>query len=168
MLPEESTDIVLGCESASIEFAFGPVERDHFQICTRLQYFDKRFQDSRLFYGMDLSYFADSLAGLHANLTGSVRFTDWDGELVLCLSVFDRHRGGIAIGGQLIPAAFESQAISAANVIGRPIFGMHGGIRIAFEGLVTDQSYLPPVFQGFRRFIFERGISVQNPLEQSP
>ena len=40
-----------------------------------------------------------------------------------------------------------------------------GGIRIAFEGLVTDQSYLPPVIAALRRFLSETGVSVRNPME---
>jgi hypothetical protein len=168
--------VVIGCEAegypaqgetrpAAVEIEFGQIEADHVHVCTRLRIDGQSFEGWRMHYGFDILAFADDLARLHAQMEGSARLTDWDGEAVLCLTVTDRPRGRVAVGGQLIPAVFWTEAVSEDCLLAPRLFGTAGGIRIVFEGLVTDQSYLPPVIAGLRRFLAETGISVRSPME---
>jgi hypothetical protein len=122
------------------------------------------FEGWRKHYGFDILRFADGLAQIHAQTQGTARFNDWDGETVLCLTVINRPRGRIAIGGHLIPAVFQTETASEDDLLYPRLFGSFGGVRIAFEGLVTDQSYLPAIIGGLRGFLSDSGISVQSPM----
>lgn len=168
--------VIIGCETegyschrqtcrAALELELGAIERDHVHACTRLLIEDSAFTDGRIYYGIDILHFADSLVRLHNSLEGSARLHDWDGETVLCLTVLKRFMGRIAIGGQLIPAVFWTQAMSEDRFLDPPLCGGNGGMRITFEGLVTDQSYLPPAIAQLRRFLAETKISVRSPME---
>ena len=163
-------EVVLGCEAdgypthgqacaATVEIEFGRIERDRVSVGTRLRIEDQAFEGWRTHYRFDILAFTDGLTTIHTRMQRSARLTDWDGESVLCLTVIDAVRGRIAIGGQLIPAVFWTEITSADGLLHPRLFGDGGGIRIAFEGLVTDQSYLPPVIAGLRRFLAETGIS---------
>jgi hypothetical protein len=171
-----SHQVVIGCQAddypdhgqvcpAALEVEFGRVEADHVHVCTRLRIEGQAFEGWRMHYGFDVLAFADGLARIHTEMRGSARLNDWDGEAVLCLTVIDRGRGRVAIGGQLIPAVFWTEAASEDGLLAPRLFGTAGGIRVAFEGLVTDQSHLPPVIAGLRRFLDETGISVRGPME---
>src|SRR5262245_43252685 len=139
---------------AVLDIEFGQVERDYVHACTRLRIEGQAFESWQRHYGFDILTFTDELARMHAATQGSARLNDWDGEVVLCLTVIDRPRGRVAIGGQLIPAVFWTETASADGLLApRLCDGTAGGIRIAFEGFVTDQSYLPPVIAGLRRFL---------------
>jgi hypothetical protein len=160
---EAYPDVGSSCH-AVIEIEFGRIVADHVQAGTRLRIEDMAFEGWRNHYGFDILRFTDGLAQMHSQLQGTARLNDWDGETVLCLTVVDRPRGRIAIGGQLIPAVFHTEAASADDLLSPRLFGDYGGIRIAFEGLVTDQSYLPTVIGGLRHFLSESGISVRSPM----
>jgi hypothetical protein len=171
-----SHQIVIGCQAdgypehgqqrpAALEVEFGQVEGDHVHVCTRLRIEGQAFEGWQMHYGFDILAFADGLARIHTELQGSARLDDWDGETVLCLTVIDRGRGRVAIGGQLIPVVFWTEVASEDRLLAPRLFATAGGIRIAFEGLVTDQSYLPPVIGGLRRFLCETGISVRSPMQ---
>jgi hypothetical protein len=171
----DSYRVEIGCEAegypdagqsrrAVVEVEFGRVEADHVRASTRLLIDGLAFEDWRIHYGCDILAFVDELDRMHRLTQGTARLTDWDGKAVLCLTVIDRPRGRVAVGGQLIPAVFWTAAVSEDGLLVPRLFGDAGGIRVAFEGLVTDQSYLPPVVAGLRRFLAETGIPVRNPM----
>jgi len=176
MASAELHTVSIGCEAdgypewgnvcpASIDLEFGRIEEDHVSVYTRLRIRDTEFGAGRNHYGNDILRFAEELTELHHRTDGSARLFDWDGETVICLTVIQRARGRIAIGGQIVPAVFNTEVMSADHFINPPVYGWNAGIRISFDGLVTDQSYLPPVIVGLRRFLTDTGISVRNPME---
>jgi hypothetical protein len=165
--------VTLGCEAgehhrlrpAKVEIELGAVERDHVRGVVRLSAADRVFEGGRIFYGFDILGFTEGLTRLYDRLEGSARLHDWDGETVLCLTVINRARGRVAVGGELLPAVFWTDVVSEDRFIDPPLYGWAFGIRVTFEGLVTDQSFLPPVIAGLRRFLAETGISVRSPME---
>jgi hypothetical protein len=150
---------------AVVEMDFDQVEVDHVPVFTRLRIHDLTFETGRWYYGINILHFADGLAEMHAQTQGSAWLHDWDGEAVLCLTVINRARGRIAIGGQFTQDVFWTEVASEGDFLTPRLFGSHSGIRVEFEGLVTDQSYLPPVIAVLRRFLSDTGISVRSPME---
>lgn len=151
--------------AAAIEIEFGEVQRDHVQVCTEFRLAELSYAGWREHYGIDIQGFVDGLARIHTELAGSARLVDWDGEIVLCMTVVDSRRGRIAIGGQML-FVFWTDIASEDSLLVPRLFGNAGGIRITYEGLVADQSCLPPVITGLRRFIADTGIDLCSVYEQ--
>lgn len=148
---------------AVIEFEFDDVEADHVGMWTRLRVEDSKFETGRWFYWWNIQAFADGLEKMHSDLKGSCSLSDWDGETVLCMSLFDPVRGLIGIGGQLVQHVFSDNVVPKGDLVFPSLYGNWGGIVVSFEGLVTDQSYLPPVISGLRLFLSESGIEHRPP-----
>jgi hypothetical protein len=165
MTNEHKNLVSIGCDcGARIEIEFGPIERDfiyrdYVRACTRLFINERKYEGWNVHYGIDILQFADALADLYKQQVVSARFCDWDGLVILCLTAFDR-MGHISIGGQLVPMELP-HAYLEDEFLPRPRFSNTGGIQVAFEGLTTDQSYLPNAISGLRRFLAESEISVK-------
>ncbi len=175
MSNETSQLVTRACEAESdrgpgqsspvnIELEFGEAVGDHVNVCTRLRIEHRTLEALHTHYGMDILNFADSLVGLRDRMEGTARLLDWDENVVLCLTVIDSGRGRVAIGGQLVPAIFWTKVASQDNLLNPRLLDDQGGIRIAFEGLVADQSYLSPMIAGLRLFLAESRISIRNPM----
>lgn len=115
------------------------------------------FEEGAYYYGNQIYRFVEELERLRIESTGSARLFDWDMEPVLCLTKINPASGTIVIGGQLVPALFEGDAHSADNFLVPRPFG-RSGIRVTFEGIITDQSYLISTIVQLRRFLVETGI----------
>ncbi len=106
--------------------------------------------------GADLQRFAERLSDLHRDLEGRADLLDCHNQEVLSLTVADRGRGAMAVGGRWEATWPALPWVESAP--GRP---GHGAMTMAFEGLCVDQSYLPGVIQSVRDFIAESGIDTQ-------
>lgn len=124
-------------ESASCSFSVAVEEVD--------------FSDTRCIFVSELVEFAESLDRLHRTLVGSVRLCDFDGDPILTFTVVDQGRGRVAIGGNFHPLVFFSKTTSSDQFVSPNICGDPTGVRIAFEGLVCDQSYLPDLYTPIAR-----------------
>ncbi len=94
--------------------------------------------------GYDLSEFVKELEMVYASLEGTARLAGADIEIEF--AVVDKGSGRIRISGQ--------------------IFGFidwYGEVKLAFSGLMTDQSYLPELIRGLKSFLAESGVSLENP-----
>lgn len=171
MAAQEQYRFSIGCAAggpcrpdhrATLEIELGKVERDYVHGCVRLSVDEHTYEDRRCYYGIDILHFLERLTALYGTLAGSARLCDWDGETVLCFTVVHRPSGEIAIGGRMIPSAFWSASMSEERFINS--LSGYGGLVIFFDGLLTDQSYLPPLLTGLRRFLDETAISVKGPM----
>lgn len=115
------------------------------------------FEEGAYYYGNQIYQFVEELERLRTESSGSARLFDWDLEPVLCLTKINPISGRIVVGGQLIPARFETDAHSADNFLAQQTLGA-GGVRVIFDGIITDQSYLISTITQLRRFLVETGI----------
>ncbi|MBI2808078.1 MAG: hypothetical protein HYX68_24095 [Planctomycetes bacterium] len=165
MRDQNSTLVTIGCnDGVSIEIELGQIERDHVQVWIRLCTDNRVFEGGSAHYGVDILNFIEALTRIHQQLSGSARLYDWDGLPVLCLTVTWPMKGLIAIGGQLVLWRFPNQESCEDRFLPEShFFANDGGIQIAFDGIMTDQSFLPPVITGMRRFLLDSRISVEIP-----
>jgi hypothetical protein len=147
------------------EINFGTITGDHVKCNLTLSTPDHNIQCGCAFYGIDILNFAGSLEALHETLVGSTRLCDWDGEVLLCFTPVNRGRGHIALGGKLHAAVHWTDVRTEDNFISPPMYGDAAGIKITFEGLIIDQSYLPNIIRDSRRFLTETGISTKSPVD---
>jgi hypothetical protein len=148
---------------AQYNIDLGKITDDHVKCDLTLSTPDHNIQSGCIFYGFDVLTFAESLEALHQTLSGSARLCDWDGEVLLCFTALDH--GHIALGGKLHAAVHWTDIRSEDNFIGTPMYGDAAGIKITFEGLLLDQSYLPAIIRDCRRFLSETGISTKSPMD---
>ena len=148
---------------ATVEFQFDEVVADHVAMWTRLRIDRSVYETGRWFYWWNIRNFADGLATLHTELTGSSSLSDWDGETILCISGVDSKRGQVGVGGQLNQFAFVENAVPKGDLVFPSVFGGHGGIVIAFDGLEMDLMYVPRLVKRFRAFLDDSGITHRPP-----
>ncbi|MFN0054449.1 MAG: hypothetical protein ACKV0T_19915 [Planctomycetales bacterium] len=146
-----------------IELELEGVRADHVAMWVRLRVESHTYETGRWYYWWNIRDFVDGLAKMHAELKGSCRLCDWDSETVLCMTMLDSVRGSIGIAGQLNQYDFCDKVAPKGDFIFPQLFGNHGGIVVSFDELVTDQSYLPPIISGLRRFLNESGIEHRPP-----
>ena len=172
MPSDASNPLRIGCETnvmngpelhVDLEFEFEDVVADHAGMWVRLRAESYTFETGRWFYWWNIRDFADGLTKMHSELKGTCTLGDWDGETVLCMSMLDSVRGRIGVGGQLTQYIFTDHAVPKGDLVFPRLLGDYAGIVVSFEGLVTDQSYLPPLIAGLRRFISESGIEHRPP-----
>ena len=150
-------------QHATIEFEFGDVVADYAGLWVRLCADRYTYETGRFFYWWNIGDFADGLTRMHSELKGSCVLADWDGETILYLTTLDSVQGRIGIRGQLNQFVFMDEVASNGDFIFPEMFGNHAGIVVSFAGLVTDQSYLPPLISGLLRFLDESGIEHRPP-----
>ena len=111
------------------------------------------FSDVRSVFLSELDELVDALMQLRQTLDGSVRLYDFDGDPILTFTVVDQGRGRIAIGGNFHPLIFFSKITSSDKFISPNICGDPTGVRIAFEGVFCEQSYLPDLCVPIARWV---------------
>lgn len=153
---------------AAIDIEFGEVEagKDYVGAIVRLRLpkypfvgvNDEGYHEFAFYYGREIHRFVEELESLRTTSQGSARLYDWDSVLVLCLTVTSPGSGKITVGGQLLPALFSSESHSEGNFVSDQPFGSGGGVRVTFDGILTDQSYLISTIMQLRRFLMESEI----------
>jgi len=111
------------------------------------------FSNVRSIFLSELRELAEALSRLRKTLEGSVRLYDFDGAPILTFTVVDQGRGRIAVGGNFHPLVFFSNTTSSDQFISPDICGAPTGVRIAFEGLVCEQSHLPDLYAPIARWV---------------
>jgi len=148
---------------ATYEIKFGDITNDHVRCNLAFSTPDHKIEFGCMFYGINIFNFANELEQLHQKLEGSARLNNWDNEPLLCLTVVDSARGYIAMGGEIRAAIHWTDIRSEDNFIDPPMYGYAAGIRVSFEGLMIDQSYLPAMIRDAREFLNDTGISTEGP-----
>lgn len=111
--------------------------------------------------GWELQVFVDDLASLYDLLEGEAVLSTTDNEAPLHFNVISRGGGVIGICGEMrlyLGSADTSNASWPCGPSDVP------GIQLAYSGLSMDQTYLPDVIRGFRRFLRETGIWTRSPV----
>ncbi len=103
---------------------------------------DARFGVTLL--GYDLFEFVKELERVYESLEGTARLAGADIEIEFV--VVNKGSGRIRISGQVFGS-----------------IDWDGKVRLAFSGLMTDQSYLPELIRRLKSFLVESGVSVENP-----
>ena len=172
MPPDESMPLAILCEAevmngpkqhATVELEFGDVVADYTGMWVRLRVDRYTYETGRFFYWWNIRDFADGLTRMHSELKRGCILADWDGETILRLSMLDSGHGRFGICGQLNQFVFLDEAPGNDELIFPEVLGNHAGIVVSFSGLVADQSYLPPLIAGLRRFLDESGIEHRPP-----
>ena len=93
-------------------------------------------------FGYDLSEFAEQLERFHRELAGQAEFTNQEGSVRVLLSMANRGKGRIAVGG-------EVELLHETGHGDEPLSGLFKwpGGRFVFDGLVIDQSFVPALLQ---------------------
>lgn len=148
-------------QRATVEIEIGAPGKDYvddtaFNSVIRLRAGHDTFEVARVLYGYEIKGFAKNLQRLYETLEGSVRLQDWDGDILLCLTVVDRARGRVAIGGQFAPVVLDTNATSDERFVSDVRGSGHFlGVVISFEGLSFDQTSLQQPLSDLQRFVLE-------------
>jgi len=154
---DTAADITIRCSleggPADLTFEFG--HTDGSQVTTRIVVSLPGGYASLNCYllGYDLSRFAEDLSRLYETLDGRAVLTSFDENVRIVAEVADRARGRIALGGKVRRLGCSADTAHEFD----PVF------EVAFAGLTTDQSYLPPVLTTLRRFLDSSGVILGSP-----
>lgn len=115
---------------------------------------------SFLCFGYDLSTFADELERLRRQLEGAAEFANQEESVRLVFSVSSPGRGRLVVGGEVVFRDGSGDDEILAGVLPRP------GARLAFDGLVCEQSYLPGLVRDIREFLRDGLVCLVHPMLQ--
>jgi hypothetical protein len=109
-------------------------------------------------FGYDLSTFAGQLERLHRDLKGIAEFINQEGTIRIAISVADPRRGRLAVGGEIEFSHFPRSDEVLVGVL------PHSGGRLAFDGFVCEQSYLPGFVDDIQDFLRRSQTSLEHPM----
>jgi hypothetical protein len=108
------------------------------------------------FLGCDLVRFTEELQRVHDAVSGTARFINSSETTVLYFDYFKRGQVFVRLC-LTMPACIEERGTSPGIEETPP------GIQVSFAGLCIDQTYIPEILAGVRKFIHDQALDISSP-----